>query len=95
MIIAEYTISAPAQISSISGGVFFFSVFGRTKERCLDRVRFASISRNNSAHLLRRVRAITGPEQMQQKVVLSRSPRRRGRAHSAAIPSQAHRRSSC
>src|SRR5262249_4475391 len=27
-----------------------------TKERCLDRVRFASISRNNSARLLRRIR---------------------------------------
>src|SRR5262249_35124709 len=32
-----------------------------TKERCLDGVRFTSISRNNSARLLRRVRAHERP----------------------------------
>src|SRR5262249_43957423 len=37
-----------------------------TKERCLDGVRFASISRNNLALLLGRVRATTRPEQVQQ-----------------------------
>jgi len=38
----------------------------QTKERCLDRVRFVSMSGNNSERLLRRVRATTGREQMQQ-----------------------------
>src|SRR5262249_30184133 len=42
----------------------------QTKERCGDRVRFASVSRLNSAQLLRRVRARSGLSAPQQAVCL-------------------------
>src|SRR5262245_30488835 len=61
-----------------------------TKGRWLAQVRFASISRNNSAMLLRRVRAITGSEQVQQREAkITRSPRRRAAAMHWALRGRA------
>jgi hypothetical protein len=41
-----------------------------TKQRCLDGVRFASISRNNLARLLGRVRSMSGLHAPQQTALL-------------------------